>query len=84
MKNLSAAVKATKSALRILLRERELEPKAKFCLQKNVRFGLRAEQTDATQAYHLSRWIIFVILRQKQQFLRHFNHTGCLKSKYTL
>ena len=35
LKNLSAAVNATKSATRILLRGRAVEPKVKFSLHKN-------------------------------------------------
>ena len=49
-KNKSTAVNATKNATKILLRG--LEPKVKFFCTKIVQFRPRAEQTDATPAYH--------------------------------
>ena len=50
---------------------------------------LRTEQTDATQAYHRGKQRLqplgdFCDFAAKTGFQRHFNHTGCLKSKYTL
>ena len=46
LKNLSAAVNATRNSTRILIRGRGLQPKLNFFAQKSP------EQTDATQACH--------------------------------
>ena len=46
---MSAGVNATRSATRVLLRERRLEPKVNVFCTKIVRFRSRAEQTVATK-----------------------------------
>ena len=51
LKNLFAGVNATRSTTRILLREMRLQPKV-FFAQKLSNLGPRAEQIDATHAYH--------------------------------
>ena len=64
---------ASRSANRILLKRRGLEPKLKLFLHKNVQFRPHAVQTNAPQAYYkrsfggqsLQPWVDFVILRQK-------------------
>ena len=66
LKNLSAAVNAIRSATRVLLRERGLEPKVNVFCTKIVYFRSRAEQTVTTQACHSggkapSYWVIFAI-----------------------
>ena len=52
LKNLTAPVNATRRGTRILLREKGLEPQVNFFSTKIVSFQPRAEQTDATFAYH--------------------------------
>ena len=47
---MSAGVNATRSATKVLLRERVLEPNVNVFCTKIVQFRSRAEQTVATQA----------------------------------
>ena len=52
LKTRSAAVNATRSATRILLKGRRLEQQVNFFAQNLYNLVNCAEQTDATQAYH--------------------------------
>ena len=80
LKNLSAAVNATRNTTTILLREKRLEQKFFCFLRENCLILARAELTDATQARHRlgsegrapSHWAVFVILRQKIAIITPF------------
>ena len=76
LKNLSAAVNATRSATRILLRGKGGKTKSRiFFAQKLSNLGPVLNKlmqlkrvTESLGSRASNRWTIFVILRQKQQF----------------